>query len=89
MNNQLLLALVLAMDGVILITFGTLFYQLLRQQGRILPRLDFVEQGATSGAVGEAEHVKAEAKGLGVGAQFPAFSFPDTVGRIRLVDNLQ
>ena len=81
MNNQFLLALVLAMEGVILITFGTLFYQLLRQQGRILLRLDFVEQSATSGTAGEAEQGKAAAKGLGVGAQFPAFSFPDTAGR--------
>ena len=42
-NNHLLLALVLAMEGVILITFGTLFYQFLRQDGRILLRLDFMD----------------------------------------------
>lgn len=81
MSNQFLLALVLAMEGVILITFGTLFYQLLKQQGRILLRLDELEQSATPGAAAQAEHAELQPTGLSVGAQFPAFRFPDLTGR--------
>ena len=81
MNNQFLLALVLAMEGVILITFGTLFYQLLQQQGRMLLRLDELEQTATPGAAAQDEHAESLPTGLSVGAQFPTFRFPNLAGR--------
>ena len=55
MNNQALLILVLTMEGAILISVCTLFYQLLRQQRRILLRLDNLEQSATSGLAARAE----------------------------------
>jgi hypothetical protein len=55
MNSQALLVLVLVVEGVILISLCTLFYQLLRQQGRILLRLDNLEQSATSGLAARAE----------------------------------
>jgi hypothetical protein len=81
MNNQALLVLVLAMEGAILISVCTLFYQLLRQQRRILLRLDNLEQSATSGLAAQAEHAELEPTGLSVGTQFPAFRFPDVAGR--------
>ena len=40
MKNEILLAVVLAMEGVVGVSLFTLFYQLLKQQGRILLRLD-------------------------------------------------
>jgi len=81
MNNQALLVLVLSMEGVIFISLCTLFYQLLRQQGRILLRLDDLERNATLGLAVEAEHAELEPTGLSVGAPFPAFRFPDLAGR--------
>jgi peroxiredoxin len=80
MNNQALLVLVLAMEGVILISLCTLFYQILKQQGRILLRLDDLEQGAKLGVAAQAERAESEPTGLSVGAQFPAFRFPDVGG---------
>jgi peroxiredoxin len=80
MNNQALLVLVLAMESIIFISLCTLFYQLLRQQGRILLRLDDLEQGARRGVAEETEHAE-QPTGLSVGAQFPAFRFPDLAGR--------
>jgi len=80
MNNQTLLFVVVATESVILISLCTLFYQLLRQQGRILLRLDDLEQSASRGAAEEAEH-PGQPTGLSVGAQFPAFRFPDLAGQ--------
>ena len=79
MNNQTLLFVVVAMESVILISLCTLFYQLLRQQGRILLRLDDLEQSASRGVAEEAE--QGQPTGLSVGAQFPAFRFPDLAGQ--------
>jgi len=64
MNNQALLVLVLVVEGVILISVCTLFYQLLRQQGRILLRLDNLEQSATSGLAAQAGHAELHALAL-------------------------
>jgi len=89
MSNQTLLALVLAMQSVILITLCTLFYQLLMQQGRILLRLDDLVQGATLRLASQAEHAEQEPTGLSVGAQFPAFRFPDIAGRALALKDLE
>jgi peroxiredoxin len=89
MNNQTLLVLVLAMEGVIFISLCTLFYHLLRQQGRILLRLDDLEQSTTIGAAAEAEHAELEPTELSVGSQFPAFRFPDLAGRAVALEDLQ
>jgi peroxiredoxin len=80
MNNQALLVLVLAMESVILISLFTLFYQLLKQQGRILLRLDDVEQSASLGLAPEIERPESEPSALKVGTQFPVFRFPDLTG---------
>ena len=80
MNGQVLLVLVLLMEGVIFATLCALFYQLLRQQGRILLRLDSLEQNGTVGLETQAGS-GLEPIGLSVGTQFPAFRFPDLAGR--------
>lgn len=49
------------------------FYQLFKQQGRILLRLDALEK-AGAGAQ------PVEPQGLGIGTEFPLFSFPDAAG---------
>jgi peroxiredoxin len=82
MNNQALLVLVLTMEGVILVSLCTIFYQLLRQQGRILLRLEDLEQSPTRRLGTEAESAELQPIGLGVGAPFPAFRYPDLAGRI-------
>jgi peroxiredoxin len=82
MNNQALLILVLTMEGAILISLYSIFYQLLRQQGRILLRLDDLEQSATRGLGTIAESAELQPIGLSVGAPFPAFRYPDVAGRI-------
>jgi peroxiredoxin len=80
MNNQALLVLVLAMESVILLSLCTLFYQLLKQQGHILLRLDDVEQIARMGLAPEGERPESEPLGLRVGTQFPVFRFPNLAG---------
>ena len=82
MNSQTLLALILTMEGVTLISLCAIFYQLLKQQGRILLRLDDLEQSATRGLGTEAGHAELQPTGLSVGAQFPTFHYPDIAGRI-------
>ena len=76
MNNPALLVGALAAQGVILIGLCTLFYQLFKQQGRILLRLDTLEQNA-SPSLGACT----EDTGLSVGTQFPAFRYLDLAGR--------
>jgi peroxiredoxin len=82
MNNQTLLVLILTMEGVIVVSLCTLFYQLLRQQGRILLRLDDLENSATRGLGTEGGCAELQPMGLRVGAQFPAFHYPDLAGRV-------
>ena len=76
MNNPALLVGALAAQGVILIGLCTLFYQLFKQQGRILLRLDTLEQNASPGLGACTEDT-----GLSVGTQFPAFRYLDLAGR--------
>lgn len=87
MRNENLLVLLLAMEGLIAISLITLFYQLLKQQGRILLRLDDLDQHMTTGMAAMPEHAKSEPAGLSVGSQFPAFRFPDLAGRARSLND--
>lgn len=50
------------------------FYQLLKQQGRILSRLDALEKASVAPQPGEPE-------GLEIGTQFPPFSLLDLLGK--------
>ncbi len=69
---------------LILLSIWVGFYQLVKQQGRILLRLDALESGAPawdrdSVAAAEHDHVG----GLPLGTVFPDFEFPDLSGDIR------
>src|SRR5205814_7778401 len=55
------------------------FYQLVKQQGRMLLRLDELERNARAAGAGAEE--AAEPDGLPLGTDFPAFRFPDLAGR--------
>jgi peroxiredoxin len=65
---------------LVLVSVWVLFYQLLKQQGRILLRLDQI-QGVSAASAGD------ERESLPVGSEFPSFSFPDLSGKeVKLED---
>jgi peroxiredoxin len=67
---------------LILISLWVGFYQLFKQQGRILLRLDQLEQhGQAVGARLEKAGERAEPGGLPLQSDFPNFRFPDLAGR--------
>jgi peroxiredoxin len=67
---------------LLLISLWVGFYQILKQQGRILLRLDQLElNGPAAGARAEKPTEGAEAGGLPVQSHFPSFKFPDLAGR--------
>src|SRR5208283_3615673 len=67
---------------LILVSLWVGFYQLLKQQGRILLRLDRLEQlGPGNQPKFDVHHEQAEAGGLPLRSDFPAFTFPDLAGR--------
>ncbi len=69
---------------LILISIWVGFYQLVKQQGRILLRLDALERAATThdhGSLGTHEHAVFE--GLPSGTVFPGFELPDLSGKTR------
>ena len=71
---------------LILISIWVGFYQLIKQQGRILLRLDKIEQGQVTDSVA---HQSENEAGLDefVGTDFPPFTFPDLSGNaVRLED---
>jgi peroxiredoxin len=67
---------------LILVSLWAGFYQLFKQQGRILLRLDRLEQlGLGNQSKSDVRHERAEAGGLPLQSDFPAFTFPDLAGR--------
>ena len=66
--------LVEALLVLILVSLWFGLYQIVKQQGRIILRLDALEQ--QRGAAAQ----PAEPQGLGVGTEFPAFTLPDLEG---------
>jgi len=66
---------------ILLLSLWVGFYQLFKQQGRILLRLDELE-ARTSTAHASAEHTSSEAEvpGLPLQSEFPGFSLPDLTG---------
>src|SRR5450755_98942 len=58
---------------LILLSIWVSFYQILKQQGRILLRLDALEKQPHA-------DVTAEPPGLEIGAEFPSFTLPDLNG---------
>src|SRR6266567_8560238 len=75
-------ALAIILLGLILISVVVGFYALVKQQGRILLRLDQLEQNAKLAAAG-AEDISEEAEpgGLALATDFPAFQLPDLTGK--------
>ena len=75
-----MMATILLLLILILISVCIGFYQIVKQQGRILLRLDQLEQTANTGAAQKLS-AEAESDGLPLGTDFPAFTFPDLSGR--------
>jgi peroxiredoxin len=72
-------AILLALEGLTLISLWFMLYQLMKQQGRILLRLDRLAE-----QTGGTDDTSPSA-GLAAGTSFPSFSFPDLAGQpIRL-----
>lgn len=63
---------------LLLVSVWAGFYQLVKQQGRMLLRLDKLEEAAKAAAASAAE---SDPGGLPVGSDFPAFRFPDLAGK--------
>ena len=72
---------------VILISVWIGFYQLVKQQGRMLIRLDELERNAKAAGAGAEE--AAEPDGLPLGTAFPAFRFPDLTGKEVALEDLR
>ena len=72
---------------LILISVWIGFYQLVKQQGRMLLRLDELERNAR--AAGAAAEEAAEPDGLPLGTDFPAFRFPDLAGKEVALEDLR
>jgi peroxiredoxin len=76
-----LLVVVAVLLGLVLITQWTVFVQLLKQQGRILLRLDQLEQLWAYGGAGQAPVAPTAPLGLDVGTSAPSFRLPDLDGQ--------
>jgi len=68
---------------LILISVWVGFYQLVKQQGRILLRLDALERNAMTQPDPVAQHEHAEVEGLTPGTEFPGFELADLSGKTR------
>jgi len=67
---------------LILVSLWIGLYQIVKQQGRILLRLDELEQGRQASGPGMEKPVEhAELPGLPLQSNFPTFSYPDLAGR--------
>lgn len=76
--------------SLILISLWVGFYQLVKQQGRVLLRLDELERRATTSEQNIAgHHAHAVVEGLQLGAVFPDFELPDLSGTTRTLADLR
>lgn len=74
--EPLFLKLVVLLLGLILVSLWVVLYQLIKQQGRMLLRLDHLDhEGAHAGAA------RAQSAGLPVGTPIAAFRMPDLTGK--------
>lgn len=75
---------------LILVSIWIGFYQLTKQQGRMLLRLDKLEQGAAvSETVEESAETPVAEDDEFLGTDFPSFKFPDLSGRTVAVENFR
>lgn len=79
--EQALLTAVVVLLVLILVSLWLVLYQLVKQQGRMLLRLDAVESRAPVGVQGTAHAMQIGPSGIGVGKEFEPFSLPDLEGR--------
>jgi len=75
--------------SLILISIWGGFYQLVKQQGRILLRLDELERALASGRNNVAQHEPAAVEGLPLGSVFPDFELPDLSGKTRVLSEFR
>lgn len=79
--EQALLTAMVVLLSLILFSLWLVLYQLVKQQGRMLLRLDVLEGRAPAGIQGNARAVQVGPSGLSVGKEFEAFTLPDLEGR--------
>jgi peroxiredoxin len=75
-----------ALVVVLALAFGGLLQQVMRQQGRLLVRLDEIERRLALAAPASGHN--GHPVGLAVGESFPAFQLPDFTGRTLGIDDL-
>lgn len=78
--EQTLLVAVVILLSLIVVTLWLVLYQLVKQQGRMLLRLDDLEGRPHAGAHAGARGVQIGPSGLKVGEPFDSFSLPDMAG---------
>jgi peroxiredoxin len=78
--DQILLAAVVVLL-LLLGGMGIILYQLIKQQGRMLLRLDQLEHSAAAGATAHAPHASHASSGVAVGEPFEPFALPDLDGQ--------
>ena len=83
--GQALLVVEVMILGLILLSLWVFVYQLIKQQGRILLRIDHVEQLLTLATNGRPVPLEGRARqnplGLAEGTAIPSFELPDLTGR--------
>ncbi|MET0623679.1 MAG: TlpA disulfide reductase family protein [Pyrinomonadaceae bacterium] len=76
--EQILIAAVAVLLLLLLAGMGLVLYQVVKQQGRMLLRIDELERGAAAGVLAHEPH---EPGGVAVGEPFEPFALPDLDGR--------
>lgn len=76
---------------LILISVWVGFYQLVKQYGRLLLRLEQLERGARGTPETQPENAREETEpaGISIGTTFPSFSFPDLNGKMVALGDFQ
>jgi peroxiredoxin len=87
--EQALLTAVVVLLSLILMSLWLVLYQLVKQQGRMLLRLDSMEGRLATGEQGVVRGVQIEPRGLGPGKPFDSFSLPDLTGRTVALDDFR
>jgi peroxiredoxin len=85
MHFAVLLPAILALDGLILLTLCVFLFQLMKQQGRILLRLDALQRQITDNQIGAltgSNSGSAGPVGLSPGALVDPFGLPDLGGHV-------
>ena len=88
MEHALLTAVVILLS-LILLSLWLVLYQIVKQQGRMLLRLDGLEGGLSAGEQGLAHGVQIGPSGLAVGKPFDSFSLPDLAGQTVALDDFR